>query len=112
MAQMITWDTCLYTLSTHHFDTTYVSIWLVIAAMICFFLYYLISTLYDTGKIKWLTEHKAQQLCKNLILIGCLLLVAFIIYYMFFFRPDAVQAQVNDIQAAMAGRKDVMEILV
>ena len=102
----------MYTMATQHFDTTYVSIWLAISSLICFFLYQLISTVYASKKIEWLTEDRANQLCKNMILIGTLLLAAFLLYYMFVFRPDAIQAQVGQLQLDMAGRNDIMEILI
>ena len=102
MSQIITWQTCFYSVINQHFNASYVSVYLVIAAAACLFSYYAFQVLYERTALKEkISEERAETICQTLIQVCALLLVAFLVYFFFFFKPDAVQASVNNLTLAM-----------
>lgn len=103
----------MYTLSNMHYNAEYVSIDLLVFSLLCFFAYYAVRALYDSKRLKGLTEELALRLCNSFILVGVLLLLAFILYYSFIWRPDAVQAEMNNMTRLMGeGNLPVIQRLV
>ena len=96
MAGLITWDSCFYAVANYHFASAYEGVWIIILAALCLFAYYAFQVLYErTSLKKQLSEEKAELVCRLLIQFAALLLVGFLIYFFFFFKPDAMQVQAD-----------------
>ena len=107
MAQLITWDTCLYSVANMHFNSTYACVYLAIAALSCFLLFYAFQILIDkkVGFTVKLGDDRCEKILRTLIMCGTYLLAAFLIYFYFVFKPDAVQVQVDDLIKTMRPEK-------
>jgi len=102
MAQMITWDTCMYSLANQHFTASYVCIWLAVIAAVFLLSYYLFQVLYEKTALKErVTKERAEQLCHLFIQGATIFLVLFLLYFFIIFKADAVQVQVENITMRM-----------
>ena len=107
MAQYITWTQCYYSVSHAHFSTAYANFNLLIASLIFFGLFYAFPFVYERMLKDKLSEERAEGIAKGLILAGVFCLIAYIIWFAVFFRPDAIQTQIGSIQSQMSGLENV-----
>lgn len=100
MGQLITWNTCYYSVASQHFNAGQASVWLVIAAFACLVIFFAFQLLYEHSaalKAK-VSEDHAERFLGLLVQFAGLLLAGFLIYFFFFFKPDALQVQVSALQ--------------
>lgn len=102
----------MYTLLNNHFNATYEHIWIVVIAFFLLGLYLMFLQMYSKSiEIqKKISEDDANKVLKNLVLLSMLLLAGFIIYHIFFFRPDAIQMQADNI-SLMMGNGQLPEVV-
>lgn len=103
MTQLITWDQCFLNVANQHFNASFVTIWLVVLAACILVLYQLFSWAYAKyPQLKTtISEDLAESIWSVLLQFAAMLLVAFVLYFFFVFRPDAVQVQADALSMAV-----------
>lgn len=106
MADLISWNTCLWAVSNTHFNAAYANIAFLVVAMLFFIAFYTWEFLYSRSEslqARYSVE-RAEKIGRTLLFGGVLSVAAFLIWFVFFFKPDAVQMQVDAIQKMMAAK--------
>ena len=103
MSNLITWDTCYLSVANQHFNASYTSIWLVVVAALILVLYQLFSWAYARfPQLKTtISEEMAQNIWSILLQFAAMILVAFVLYFFFSFKPDAVQTSADALKMAV-----------
>ena len=102
MAELVSWNTCFYYVASKHLEASQASTLLVFLAFLCLLSYFLLKEAYTRTALKEkYSEEQVSKVLNLLVTLSAYFTLAFLVYYTFFFKPDAVQLQVTNMEAGI-----------
>jgi len=94
MAELITWNTCKLAFTQQYFNTQYEGITILIIAAICLIIHLLLIT---NPRLTNLMGQYHEQITYVSLRAGVLLVVLFLLYFWYIFKPDMTQAIITNM---------------
>lgn len=109
MAQYITWDQCYWAVSDMHFAASYTNVWVLVGALAFFVAYKVFMWSYhqDGSALQKLSEERAYTISQALLTAGMFCVAAYVVWFVFFFKPEAVQVQASHLAALLKNASTV-----